>query len=340
MLSERKQKILAAVVEQYIRTGEPVGSKGLMGELDFSVSSATIRNEMSELDLSGYLDQPHTSSGRVPSQMGYRYYIDNLMGRQELDKEEKALMESCINSIFGDPERVIGQASEVLAQITNCAAVSTTISSEKAVIRKIEFLPVSEHIAMIVLLTSTGVLKSRMCRSDFAIDSGTPEAFYNVVGKHFLSKPVSDIDIASLQSVAAKLGERTLSLTPFLITLARLAQEAARAEVILEGQTNLLSHSKDYNAGVYELLNFLRRSEPLSNIVKSDSDSLMIFIGKENIYKELENSSVIISRYSVGDSGGAFGIIGPTRINYSKVIPSIEYISGLVGQWLSRTLED
>lgn len=341
MLSERKKKILAAIVEQYIKTGEPVGSKGLMGMLDFNVSSATIRNEMAELASLGYLDQPHTSAGRVPTQLGYRYYIDNLMARREIDKAEKDFMDNSINSVFGDPEKVIEQASEILADVTNCAAVSTSIANDKATIKKTELLPISEHTALIVLLTSTGVLKSRMCRSDFSIDGELTESFYSVVGKHFLGQPVADVDIAMLQTLAASLGEKTLSLTPFLITLADLAADAAQAEVMLEGQTNLLNHSKDYNTNVYELLNFLRKAEPLHRIVKSDENNLMVFIGKENMYKELENSSMIISKYSVSDtSGGAFGIIGPTRLDYGKVISSIEYISKLVGQWLSRTLEE
>ena len=126
-LSERKKLILAAVVDRYIKTGEPVGSKELLSLTGMSVSSATVRNEMSDLAAMGYLEQPHTSAGRVPSQKGYRYYVDNLMKPREIDELNRRMIEAGISSAVGDPERLIAQAGEVLADLTKCACVSTAL---------------------------------------------------------------------------------------------------------------------------------------------------------------------------------------------------------------------
>ena len=147
-LSERKKQILAHVVELYIKTGEPVGSKGLISATGMSVSSATVRNEMNELDQLGYLEQPHTSSGRIPSQKGYRYYVDNLMNNREVDELTKRLIDAGISSAVGDPEKLISKSREVLANPTKCATVSTAPVGDMTLIKKIEVVPVGQYSAM------------------------------------------------------------------------------------------------------------------------------------------------------------------------------------------------
>ena len=182
-LSERKEKILAAVVEQYIKTGEPVGSKALLDSLDMSVSSATVRNEMADLGYLGLLDQPHTSAGRVPTGEGYRYYVDNLVPESELSEESRRLIDAGIGNANGDPESLLRHAGEALAYLTQCAAVMTTPSGENTKIKRVELVPISPHTAMIVLLASNGILRSKLFRLDSAIDTTICETFYNVAGR-------------------------------------------------------------------------------------------------------------------------------------------------------------
>ena len=233
-LSERKQKILSAIVEQYIATGEPVGSKALAGHPELSVSSATVRNEMAELASMGYLDQPHTSAGRVPTEKAYRYYIDNLMERRQPDEEDKRLMDATLKNRWVDPETVLEQAGELLAEMTNYAAVSTTPADEQATISRVELVPMGSRKAMLVLLTSTGVLKSRLCRTETALTPAMVESFYHIVGSAFLSVPVCEINMVTIQTLAASLGENALAMTPLLITLAELARDASQSDIILE----------------------------------------------------------------------------------------------------------
>ncbi len=343
MLPLRRQQILAALVEQYIETGEPVGSKVLLQRMGIDVSSATIRNEMAELTALGFISQPHTSAGRIPTQYGYRYYVDNLMQLSELEELDRRRIEAGIDYRSGDPDLLIEKAGEALVGFTNFAAISTTPADEHAVIKNIEMVPISSKMAMIVLLTSTGIIKSKACRTDVPITVDLQEKFQELVEKNFSGKPLSEITTVFIQTLVASLGAMALSMSPLLVTISDLCEAASISEVKLEGQSNLLGYKEYYdNAGA--LLNFLHRSEPLGMIISQSSDSdsdIEIRIGSENRYKELENSSVIISKYRIGDNAtGAIGIIGPTRMNYSKLVPSIKYLTDIISKVLSDVYEE
>ncbi|MBQ7546675.1 MAG: heat-inducible transcription repressor HrcA [Clostridia bacterium] len=338
-LSERKQKILATIVEQYIRTGEPIGSKSLMEILPMKVSSATIRNEMAELAAMGLLEQPHTSAGRVPSHAGYRYYIDHLMHTRELDDDSRRKIESAIGS-GSDPEHVLTRAGEVLADLTGCAAVSTTPAGESTRIRRIEMVPVGSRTAMLVLLTSTGILKSRICRTDTPITVPLLERFYNVTRSQLVGKPLSDVHTTAMQTLAASLGADAFSMLPFLAGIAELARDASQTDIHLDGQSNLLGY-RELEDNAYELMEFLRNGEPLSALISSSRGDVQVLIGKENKFRQLANSSVILARYDVGgDESGTLGVIGPTRLDYAKLIPSVRFLTDLVGRLLTRSIDD
>ena len=343
MLPLRRQKILAAIVEQYIETGEPVGSKALLDRLDVSVSSATIRNEMSELSRLGFIYQPHTSAGRVPTQHGYRYYVDNLMQISELEDNERRRIEAGVDYRSGDPEVLLEKAGELLVDFTNCAALSTTPADEHAYIKNIEMVQISPKMAMIVLLTSTGFLKSKACRTDVEITPDLKSTFAEVVEQNFFGTPLSDIGTVMIQTLVASLGAKALSMSPLLVTIADLAAQASQSEIKLGGQSNLLGY-KEYDQNAASLLDFLHREEPLNLLVSSSTDTdkdIEVRIGSENRYKELENSSMIISKYRIGENAtGAIGIIGPTRMNYSKLIPSIKYLTDIVSRLLSEVYEE
>ncbi len=337
-LSERKKQILAAVVEQYIRTGEPVGSKGLLSSTGMSVSSATVRNEMSELAAMGYLEQPHTSAGRVPSQKGYRYYVDNLMKSREIDELNRRMIDAGISSAVGDPERLIAQAGEVLADLTKCACISTAPGGEAMIIKRIELVPVGIHSAMLVLLTSNGILKSRLCRLDCELTAKICEQFYNIVQSCIIGKPASEISVASMQTVAATLDGDVFAMLPLMAAVCELARSTASSRIMLGGSSNLFS---SYGSDAMELLEFLNKREPLSAVMGGITEPLDVKIGRENLYRQLENSSVIVAKYSVGGSdSGTIGIIGPTRMDYENIIPSVKYLTNLVGRLITQAIEE
>lgn len=340
-LSQRKQKILAAVIEHYIKTGEPIGSKTLQETLDISVSSATIRNEMAELSNLGLLEQPHTSSGRIPTNDGYRYYVDNLMGLRPLDESIKRQIEAGVSLKNANPETILKHASEFLADITDCAVMSTAPSGENATIKRVEFVPIGTRTGMVVLLTSTGIIKSKLCRSDVELNASIIEKFYNIIKTSFIGAALDEIDTAALQTIVASTGADALSMISLVSAVTDLAEEASQTAVMLGGQSNILHYDSDYGSTAYELLDFLRRGEPLSRVLMDNKADIDVLIGKENKFRQLSKSSIIMAQYSINDKDhGSIGIIGPTRIDYAELIPSVRYLTDLVGKILTQTLNE
>lgn len=339
-LSARKEKILALIVEYFIATGEPIGSKMISSAFETSISSATIRNEMAELSEKGYLEQPHTSAGRVPSQKGYRYYVDHLMGGYEISPSEQFRIGNLLKNAVGEPERVLAQASGILAEMTGCAALSTTPLDSQTRIKRVELVPIGARTAMVVLLSSSGVIKSRVCRIDSELTLEVMELFYNVAAAHFVGQRASDIHTAGVQTIVASLGEKAFLMTPLLVALSELSQASTRSEVLLEGQSNLLNY-RELENNACELMDFLNRGEPLSRLLVANRDELNVLIGRENFFREMENSSMILAGYRIaGQDAGTVGIIGPTRIDYARLIPSIRFISHIVSSILSDSVEE
>ena len=339
-LGKRKEMILAAIVEHYIKTGEPIGSKLLMQALPISVTSATIRNEMSELHEMGLLEQPHTSAGRIPSQVGYRYYIDNLMNTNQLSDEERLMIKTELEKSMGNPDKLLEKAGEMLARLTGCAAVATTPTDEGATIKHIELMPVGRRIAMIVMMTSSGIIKNGICKTETELTPDMVKCFYDIVGDCFIGHPVTDVGTVMIQTLVASLGENALAMSPLFVVLADIAAQAQQAEIRLEGEQNLLNH-REYGSDIYEMMQFFDEKDKLERAISESKKGLQVIIGRENMYRQLENSSMIISRYSIGGhDGGAIGIIGPTRLDYARLIPSIEYLTDLVGKMLTDTLEE
>ncbi len=343
-LSERQKKLLAAIIERYIATGEPVGSKTLVDALGMPVSPATVRNEMAALTAKGLLEQPHTSAGRIPSGAGYRYYVDHLMKQYDLSPVEKRILDAKLRTASGDSRQVLETAGNLLAEMTRCAAVSTTPSDAAAVVRRVELVPIGARTAMVVVLTSSGIIKSRVCRTDAEITVDMAETFYNIVNDNFLGKPTAAMTVAKIQTLAVSLGEKTLQMTPLLVTLAQLAATTEHTQMLLEGQSNLLGY-REYAQNAFELMDFLRHAEPLDRVFSEAPHSAdgkpSVVIGKENPYRELQNSSMIFGKYAIaGHESGTIGLIGPTRMDYARLIPSLQYLTEIVGKILSDSVEE
>ncbi|MBE6817761.1 MAG: heat-inducible transcription repressor HrcA [Ruminococcaceae bacterium] len=341
-LSARKEKILATVVEHYIPTGEPVGSKALSEELGYS--SATIRNEMSELCELGYLEKNHASSGRIPTTAGYRYYIDNLMNTSPLEDIECAKLEAMLRSGAKTPEKILENAGGILARLTNCATLITTPDASSATISKVELIPASSKTAILVLLTSSGIIKNCVCRIDIDISESLKERFKQIVDTYFVSANVGALSEEMLADIIDALGTEDYAIKPLLSALYELGREAGESKTFVEGESNLLAYRDTYG-DISELISFLQQQEQLSRLVSfsqtKDNSRMSILIGSENVFDELGDSSMILSRYAFGNNAmGTIGIIGPTRIDYARLIPDVQYLTDMVGRLLSEHLGD
>lgn len=339
-LTPRKKQILAVIIDRFIVTGEPVGSKAICAEMGNTVSSATIRNDMADLVEAGLLEQPHTSAGRVPSQAGYRYYVDNLMTAYELGTEEQERIKIWLQSLSGEPDKLLEKAVSILSELTDCVAVSSSPADSEAHIKRIELVPLSNHTAMIILFATSGILRTTVVRSDSQINVDIAEVFYNISQNYFVGKNVSDITLTFIQTLVASLGDRVFIMSPFLCAVSDLCEAVKTTELHLKGQSNILNHS-EFAEDTFKLMDFLHREAPLEAMLGSYKKPLNIAIGTENAYRELKNSTTIFSKYSVGErESGSIGIIGPTRLDYARLIPSIKYLAGVIGTLLSETLEE
>ena len=339
-LDQRKLKILSAITETYIRTGEPVGSKLLSFYPDIRVSPATIRNDMAVLFEKGLLEQPHTSAGRIPSHLGYRVYIDELMRCSTLNAEERSQIDALFNIKYPDPDRLLADAAKALADYTGCATISTSIMQENVKVRKVEIVEAGTRTMVILLMASNGVIRNKVCHVDFAV---TPEiiAFFHKFANGWLAgKSISQISSAYIGSVAVALGEYSRIFTPVLGAIFELCREVNEGSYYVNGFTNLLSYP-ELREGAHELFTFLENREQVTRMLSLTQQHTTVIVGRENPNQELTSASVVVSRYDIGrDVGsGIIALVGPVRLNYAKLIPHLEYFAQTMGKLLSETVE-
>ena len=338
-LGERKQKILQALIESYIETGEPVGSKLLTEKLQNAVSSATIRNEMAELVSLGYLEQPHTSAGRIPTAQAFRLYIDRLMQPKKLTAADKRAIDETL-ATAGDPETLMEDASSLLAETTGCAAVTTTPLEHDAVLRRVELLRASPRAAALLLMTSSGVLRSRVCRIPELPDDSVLATVAGTLTDAFVGKPLSSITLPQVQSLLLSLGDCGLIGIPILTAFYELVQASAEAEVLLRGQMNLLRHPDYAPERAHSLLGFLTEREQLIQMLAACPVGLRVVLGSESLCPELKGSSLVVTRYEPHGSDGTIGLIGPLRMNYAAAIPRLAYVAAVIGRLLDQLTEE
>ncbi len=339
--NDRRKKILAIIVEEYIETGEPVGSKLLAEKLESKVSSATIRNEMAELAAAGYLEQPHTSAGRIPTAPAFRFYIDNLMQHDDLSHEDMEHIDTSLRRLSDSPDRLVEEASRILATTTGYAAVITTPNEGGSAIRRIELMPLSAHKAAMLLVTDSGVLRNRSCRFAEPIELAELDKVAELLRMQFINMPLAQICLADIQNVLGAMGKAAERYAPVLVAFYALVQESAESEVMLTGQLNLLQHPDYAPERAKSLLTFLAQREQLADMIQNrDHEGIQIMLGSESSRDELNESGIITTGYSAGKRSGTIGLIGPMRMDYASAIPKVEYFAKAVGRILSDMLDE
>lgn len=330
-------KILAAIVDEYIRTGEPVGSKVLAAKPDINVSSATIRNTMAALEQEGYLDHPHTSAGRVPTFKGYRFYIDNLMSPEPISPDA---LEQFDKRVFGDAvtdEDIVKNASAALAEITKCATFSTNNASQFSVITKVDVIPTGKRMYVLLLITSNGEVKNRVCRMEFDLSNEQMEFFTRFVNSHLKGLNLSNLTDEYIETLSEALGSYMMTLSPLLNAVCEMSVEMMRQSIDVKGETNLLTCQE---FPMIDVMKFLEQKNELSALLDSAFSGINIKFGAEEGTFAISNSAFVSAGYyKDGKPAGTLGVIGPMRLDYRRIIPYIEYFSNKVTQLLSEEEE-
>lgn len=340
-LTPRKQSILSFIVKNYIETGEPVGSKAICEDPRFGISSATVRNEMSDLVSMGLLSQPHTSAGRVPTGAGLSFYVSNLMGEYSLTKNDCELLDSLVNKCVSNIDKAFYNAARVLSDITGCAAVSLTAPDENVCVRKIELISMGPRTALMVLVTSSGMVRSKLCRFDLPIPIDSVAYFTNFADECLAGLEIRNFTPAMVQTLAARAGEHALEITPLLFSAAELITESGEADFCIEGGTNLLISSDFSPAKAREVLGAVSRSDRMLSLFKSLNNKVGVIFGSDTEIDALDRSSMVVAKCEIGCArSGYIGIVGPTRMDYIHIIPSIGYFADSLQAVLADRLEE
>ena len=339
-IDERKLKVLAAIAETYLDTGEPVGSKYVAQKLNGVVSPATVRNDMAVLYEMGLLEQPYTSAGRIPSHLGLRLYIDKLMIAQPLNVGERNEIEALFNRRAPDPDQLLEDSAKALAELTGCAAISTTFYKQNAYVKKIELIPATSHTVVILLITSNGMIKNKVCRVNFVINQKIIDFFTSFANSRITGRSINEITKEYINSVAFVLGEYTDIFAPLLTGIYEICRETSDSKLYSSGESNLLEYD-ELRAVANKLFKSIHSKEGMLPLIKNTGDDVHVSIGSEIKKSEFNDSSVLISKYKIGDdSFGVIGLVGPVRMDYAKLIPHLQYFSDTLGKLINDTLNE
>ncbi|MEG0779682.1 MAG: heat-inducible transcriptional repressor HrcA [Oscillospiraceae bacterium] len=319
-LTDRKKQILKVVVEDYIQTAEPVGSKAIAGQMGTAVSSATIRNELAELVELGYLEQPHTSAGRVPSPRGYRMYVNELMEQHRLSLDETERINRGLHLKMEELDRVIAAAGQMLSSFEGYPTYVAAAGKKQLRTRRFELLPVDDSNCILVMMMSDDRVKSQLLRLQLKVPGDKLPMLSNLLNSHFVAATPDEMNLR-LMDVSEQIEPALFLLLSQIVAYAtRVLEDSARREVQTLGASQILRLPEFQDVGkAHELMRFL--AEGKENLPTTDEDGPMkILIGPENVSDALRDSSVVVASYDIGDNmRGIIGVVGPTRMDYATV---------------------
>lgn len=327
-ISERKKKILAAVIEEYIETAEPVGSKLLAKKAGLGCSSATIRNELAELSAMGYLEQPHTSAGRVPTVQGYRLYVNELMERQRLSEEETQRLNSELSATLAALDDLTADIGKFTSQVTNLPALAIT-APRAVTITRFDFIYVDANTFIMVVLLSDNTVKNKLVRLPVSVEKAKIDKLSTLANANFTGLRESEITPV-IVSAAERALDDMMGLTAVAASFAIEAlTQASQPGAFVAGQNKLLHHPEFQNPEkAQELMTYLTQMPGEFPELMAEETGVRVFIGPENASEALKDSSVVLATYDAGGGvRGVVGVVGPTRMDYALVASKMQLIA-------------
>ena len=325
-LDNRKKRILQAIIEEYIETAEPVSSGNLVKELD--CSSATIRNEMAELEKIGFIEKTHTSSGRVPSQKGYRYYVDELIRDDKLSKKEMELIKDRLETKVNELEDLTKIATTTLSEITHYTAITIGPDVNNHIIIDIKFVLLGSRVLMAVILTDSGIIRESIIKFDEDITPEQVEDLTYIFKNKLVGKPLETMNSPLEDYIMEEMKTGIEIIKKVIEEINKLIQESQ--QIYLNGTNNVVDMPEFKKVDVAkDFLNVLNAKDLVADVLNTGvADDIQVYIGEETEKDELKNFSIVTFNHLLEDKDiGTIGIIGPTRMDYSKVISVMKYIS-------------
>ena len=327
-LTARKKQILKVVTERYIDSAEPVGSKYIAEAMGGSVSSATIRNELADLVEMGYLEQPHTSAGRIPSAKGYRLFVNELMEKGSVSGEEAKEIDAALAGKMHELDSVIAQAGKMVSSFVNYPTYAVAAGKKGITVRRYDLLPVDGASFIAVVMTDDSRVKSQVIRSQLPVPADQLSALANLLNTHFTAIPAEEMG-TKLMALAAQLGaELFMPLSLAVEYATEVMDKGNHNQVFTTGQSQLFMQPEFRD---------LTRANDLMSLLTDQKDNLpvldentpmQILIGPENVNEALRDASVVVASYDIGDNmRGLIGVVGPTRMDYAKVAARLSYFA-------------
>ena len=341
-LSERKKKILRAVVESYVQTAEPVGSKAILELADLNVSSATIRNELADLTEQGYLEQPHTSAGRIPSPKGYRLYVNELMEEQRLSIEETRQINEALHLKMKELDKVIDQAGRMVSQLTNYPAFALAGGARRTTIRRFDLIMVDVNSFIVVVMTDNNVVKNKLIHLPAELNEPQLQLLTTLLNSSFVGKSLEELT-PELMRVAEHAAGSSYGLISLVVSFAmEVLDDMENRPVYTSGASHILNHPEYQDVGkAQKLMSYLSEEQSLAHslaIPSMGGDNTRILIGPENVADELKDTSVVLASYDIGDGlRGVIGVVGPTRMDYAKVAAKLSYVADGLSKLFGQT---
>lgn len=338
-LTERKKKVLRSVVDLYIRTAEPVGSKALTELPDMKYSSATIRNEMAELTAMGYLEQPHTSAGRIPSPAGYRLYVDELMADYRLSMDETRSINNAIEEKMQHVDKMMEKVAKLVSQATDLPAISVASRQKGVTVQRFDVILAGQGSIILVLLLSNEQVVNKLVRLPVNVTEGDLKILGAVLNATLTGLMAEAFTPELLQRVMNAAGAAS-SLVPIVMefTTHTLSQQAG-TNVAVAGQLRLLEQPEYQDVGKAQKVLTTLDEEALSNLpaVMQNARGIQVLVGPENVAQELKDTSVVVTKFDIGDGmQGMIGVVGPTRMDYAKVTARLSYFAESLSKMFAK----
>lgn len=335
---------MCAVIDSYIREAEPVGSRTISKEYDLGISSATIRNEMSDLEELGYLSKPHTSSGRIPSDKAYRFYVNNILRNNQIkiDVKKKEEIKKLLTQQSKEIDELIQNSAKILSAITSYTALAMSPQIRNMKLKHIQLVSIDDNEILIILVGSSGIVKNIIFRTHEAVLEDQLERLSNFLNNKLKGFTVSEIERAIKYNILNEMYQYKSIIDKIIPIIVNSLEDYSDVEVYANGVTNIFDFPEYKDANKAKtFISFIEDKEQLANLLLKSSlnSELEITIGSENVYDEIKDCSLVTTTYRIGDKIiGKIGVIGPTRMDYSMAISSIKLFSENLTEILERLL--
>lgn len=342
MLTDRQLLILQVIIDDFIQSAQPVGSRSLSKKDGISFSSATIRNEMADLEELGFIEKTHSSSGRVPSEKGYRYYVDHLLSPQSVSKKDKEEIKSIFAERIYELEKVVQKSAQILSDLTNYTSIVLGPEVNENKVKKLQIIPINRDTAVAIIITDTGHVENRTITFPGSIDPSEIEKMVNILNERLSGVPLIELNDKIYKEVATILKSHIKNYDSLLNVITGTFNLQTSEKVYFGGKTNMLSQP-EFNdiKKIRSLLTMIEQEKEFYELLRTNQTGIRIKIGRENRVSAMENCSLITATYTIGtEQLGSIAILGPTRMEYSRVVSLLNLLSTDMSNVLTKLYQN